>query len=150
MKIIPIIFVLIAFLVISCDSGRDQDGTIHVHKPKQDYSSYVPIELSPDKTKITSAPGGGGPPLRLVQGYFLGSTMGINTAYLSLTHEEYNSHDPLLSVDGLYKYILEPDPFLEYYVSEDIKLRNEDGIDTVFINDLIRESKLTEYFNQLK
>jgi|GEM_PF-3016834 len=47
-------------------------------------------------------------------------------------------------------YIMEPDPFLEYCVSEDIELRNQDGIDTVLINDLIRESKITEYFTQLK
>jgi hypothetical protein len=105
MKIRPIIFILIALLVRSYDSGKDQDGTIHVHKPKRDYSSYVAVALSPDKTKITSAPGRGGPPVRLVQGYFLGSTMGINTAYLSLTREEYNHH-PLLGVDSLYKYIM--------------------------------------------
>ena len=150
MKTRPIISIIIVFLVLSCNKGRDQDGTIHVHKPKQDYSSYVPVALSQDKTKITSAPGRGGPPVRLVQGYFLGSTMGVNTAYLSLTREEYNSHDPLLGIDSLYKYIMEPDPFLEYYVSEDIELRNEDGIDTILINDLIRENKLTEYFAQLK
>lgn len=135
---------------MSCDKGRIQDNTIHVYRPKQDYSIYVPIELSLDKTKITSAPGRCEPPLKLINGFFLGSTMGVNTAYLSLTIEEYNSHDPLLGVDSLYKYIMEIDPFFEYYISENNELRNEDGIDTVFINDLIREDKLTEFFTRLK
>jgi len=135
---------------MSCDTGSEQDNTVHVHKPKQDYSSYVPIELSLDKTTITSAPGKVNSPIKLVQGFFMGNTMGVNTAYLSLTIEEYNNYDPLLGVDSLYKYIMETDPFLEYYLSEDSDLRNADGIDTLLINDLIREDKLIEYFTQLK
>jgi len=76
--------------------------------------------------------------------------MGINTAYLSLSIEEYNSYDPILGVDSLYNYIMEKDPFLEYYISEDNELRNEDGIDTAFINYLIMENNLAMYFTQLK
>ncbi len=145
-----VLSVLVTFLVMSCGKGLDQDKTIHVHKPKQDYSSHVPIELSLDKATITSAPGKVDPPIKLVQGFFMGNTMGVNTAYLSLTIEEYNNHVPLLPIDSLYKYIIETDPFLEYYISEDSDLRNADGIDTLLINDLIREDKLTEYFTRLK
>lgn len=137
-------------LVISCDKGFDQDKTIHVHKPKQDYSSYVPVEFSQDQKTITSAPGRIDSPIKLVQGFFMGNTMGQNTAYLSITIEEYNSHDPLLPIDSLYKYILETDPFLEYYISEDNDLRNDFGVDTLLINNLIRESNLTKYFTRLK
>jgi len=145
-----IIPILATFFIISCDKGNEQDKTIHVHKPKQDYSIYVPVELSSDKSTILSAPGRCEPPLSLVEGFFLGNTMGVNTAYLSLSIEEYNSHDPLLGVDSLYQYIMETDPFLEYYICEECNLFSEDGVDTAFINNLIREDVLTEYFTQLK
>lgn len=150
MKTISIIYILLTLIVVSCDYGNVQDLTIHVYKTKQDFSSFVPVQLSPDGLVITSAPGKCVPPRKLAQGYFLGNTMGINTAYLSLSIEEHNSHDPLLGVDSLYKYIMEKDPFLEYYISEDNELRNEDGIDTAFINNLIMNKNLTMYFTQLK
>ena len=152
MKIGVVVSILVSFLVISCNSGEDQDRTIHVYKPKNDYSSYVPVQLSQDKKTITSIPGRLDPdgPQKLIEGFFLGNTMGVNTGYLSLTIEEYNSYDPLLGIDSLYKYLMDVDPFLEYYISENIALRNEYGIDTVFINELIREDRLTDYYTRLK
>jgi len=150
MKTLSLICILVIGIVGACDSGNVEDLTIHVYKTKQDYSSLVPVQLSPDGKLITSAPGKCAPLRKLAQGYFLGNTMGINTAYLSLSIEEYNSYDPILGVDSLYKYIMEKDPFLEYYISEDNELRNEDGIDTAFINYLIMENNLAMYFTQLK
>lgn len=150
MEIKKIVLGFCVVFIISCDFGLEVDRSVHVYKTKGDYSLYVPIELSSDKSRITSAPGRCGPPQNLVNGYFLGNTMGVNTAYLSLTIEEYNSYEPLLGVDSLYKYIMEDDPFLEYYRGDIGSVSNDHGIDTTFINTLILEDRLTEYFEKVK
>jgi hypothetical protein len=151
-SIVLVLSFLSPLLISNCDRAMEQDYTIQLYKPKSDYSSYVPIELSADKKVITSLTGAKEPcSMQLDKGYFINGTMGVNTAYLSLTFEEYS---PQMGIDSFYKYVMEVDPFIEYYTSEDISLRNfeeeSNGIDTALINGLIREDRITDYFVRLK
>ncbi len=145
-------------LFCSCEKVKEKDTTIQIYKFESgmDYSNYVPVELTIDKTKITSNPSEVNSrwPVKLVSGYYLNGSMGVNSGYLSLTVEEYNSYDILPGVDSLFKLLVEKDPYLEYYQrNDDGTFRDENGaygIDTTFINDLIRQEKLEEYFDRLK
>jgi len=126
---------------------------IDVYKTKSDYSEYVPVELSGDRTQITSAPGFMDErPAKLIYGYYLGGTMGLYTGYLSMTIEEYNNNEYPPSLDTISKLIMEKDPFIEYYESKKSSalIDENTGIDTFFINQLIMEDRLEEYFVRLK
>ncbi len=159
MKRFIIISILAVFNIFcSCEKVKDRDTTIQIYKfmNEKDYSNNVPVELSTDKTKITSSPGGLNYrwPVILDSGYYLNGSMGVNSGYLSLTIEEYNSYDIKPGVDSLYILIVERDPYLEYYERDDdgtfMNGSGASGIDTAFINDLIRTDKLEKYFERLK
>jgi hypothetical protein len=152
-----IIIVLSAFnLFCSCEKVKDKDTLIQIYKFKTiDYSNNVPVELSDDKDKITSAPGNiTRVPVKLSDNYYLNGSMGVNTGYLSLTIEEHNNLEIKPGIDSLYNLLIEKDPYLEYYYRhDDGTFRNENGvygIDTAMINDLIRTDKLENYFDRLK
>jgi hypothetical protein len=157
-RFIIIILVGIFNLFCSCEKVKNEDTTIQIYKfdTASDYSNNVPVELSLDKNKITSNPSELNTrwPIRLVSGYYLNGSMGVNSGYLSLTIEEYNSYDIIPGVDSLFKLLVEKDPYLEYYQrNDDGTFRDENGvygIDTAFINDLIRTDKLENYFDRLK
>jgi len=157
-KFIVIVLLGSSTLFYSCEKAKDEDTTIQIYKFKvgQDYSNNVPVELSVDKTKITSNSSELNErwPVKLISGYYLNGSMGVNTGYLSLSIEEYNSNDIVPSVDSLNKLLIETDPYLEYYERiDDGTFSYENGafgIDTAMINDLIRTDKLEDYFDKLK
>ena len=79
-----------------------------IYKTKGDYSRYVPVELTDDKTRISSFPdvkdvyldGKLAMPTALTGGYLLDNRgIGPNVAFLSITYEEYSriEEDPDLS-----------------------------------------------------
>jgi len=153
-KILIFIFILSAF---SCETGKVRDTTIWIYKTKKDYSKNVPVRLSPDKTKIMAVPGNLNPrwPVLLIDSFYLGGSMGPNTGYVSLSIEDYNKLKIKPSNDSLYKLLIDKDPFIEFYQrnDDDGMFHNENGawgIDTAFINDLIRKDQLEEYFVRLK
>lgn len=143
-------------LFYSCEKVKDEDTVIQIYKFKTiDYSNNVPVELSDDKNKITSAPGNiTRMPIKLTDNYYLNGSMGVNTGYLSLTIEEHNAFEIKPGVDSLYNLLIEKDPYIEYYYRHDVgTFRNENGvyaIDTAMINVLIRTDKLENYFDRLK
>lgn len=157
-RFIVIILLGSSALFYSCEKAKDVDTTIQIYKFNvgQDYSNNVPVELSVDKTKITSNSSELNErwPVKLISGYYMNGSMGVNSGYLSLTVEEYNSYDIIPSVDSLFKLLVEKDPYLEYYQrNDDGTFNNENGafgIDTAMINDLIRTDKLENYFERLK
>lgn len=153
-----IISILSVFtLFCSCQKVKVSDTLIQIYKFKSiDYSNNAPVELSMDKTKITSHSSELNIrwPIKLDSGYYLNGSMDVNSGYLSYTIEEYNSLEPLPGVDVLYSKLIESDPYLEYYQrNDDGTFSNENGangIDTVMINGLIRTGKLENYFERLK
>lgn len=148
---------LVMLILYSCESGKVEDTSIMIYKMKYDYSKNVPVELSTDKSRITSAPGYINEiwPIKLTGGYYLNGSMGPNTGYTSLLINEYNKMEVKIGIDSLYKLIIDTDPFLEFYQrnDEDNTFHNDEGvngIDTALLNKLIREEKLTLYFTRLK
>ncbi len=157
-RLIILLLAGILNIFCSCEKVKVDDSIIQVYKFKEgkDYSNNVPVELSLDKSKITSNSSCLSSiwPMKLDSGYFLNGSMGVNSGYLSLTREEYNAYDIMPGVHSLYKLLIEADPYLEYYeFSDDGTFSSENGafgIDTLKINDLIRTQKLENYFERLK
>ncbi len=153
------LFFLVFVLMQSFSCRKKNDVPIWVYKTKHDYSKLVSVELSKDKSKIVAFPGPNDLnekwPVKLINGYFLNGTFGQNSGYLSLSIEEYNTHAVALSPDSLYKLLIDKDPFECFYerYDNDNLFRDEYvpcGIDTTFINNLIKNGELDVYFNKLK
>jgi hypothetical protein len=149
--------VIILIMTISCckDVGFETDDTIAVYKMKSEYSEYYPIQLSEDKSHITGSPGPideTSRPISLAQGYFMGNNCGVRTAYCSITIEEYNENRYSIGPDSLYNLIMDDDPYTEYYIGNNIYPLRKDhiGIDTAFINSLIIDIRLEDYFDRIK
>ncbi|HTX87790.1 MAG TPA: hypothetical protein VMC08_02285 [Bacteroidales bacterium] len=119
-----------------------------VYKTKKDYSKYVPVGLSEDKSRITSFPGvldlkRDGKftyPTPLVSGYLLDNRgIGPDVAFLEITYEEYNSSDQSPQASDLFGKLLEKDPLLEMYRCGNVG----DYTDIVGqLNEIIRSGKL--------
>jgi hypothetical protein len=154
--LITIIYIM---LVCSCGRNDSRDMSICVYKTKNDYSKNVYVELTADKMKITSAPGPNDLnfrwPVKLVNGYFLNGTFGPNTAYLSLTREDYIHYEIFPGTDSLFKLLIDEEPYIVFYLRNDDNnmFRDENGafgVDTVRINELIRNNELEQFFDRLK
>jgi hypothetical protein len=97
---------------------------IIIYKTKLDYSQNVAVTLSDDKSKIISYPHPADVfyknklayPIKLDNEYLL-DNLGINTnsAYLSLTLKEYSEYKETLSLEDMYKIIIDKNPLTEYY-----------------------------------
>lgn len=142
----------------SCEKVKVEDSTIQVYKfdSIMDYSEYAPVELASDKAKITSSSSylNYRWPVKLSLGFYLNGSMGVNSGYISLSKEEYNTLEIIPSRDSLYNLLITKEPYQEYYQrNDDGTFRNENGIygiDTAKINRLIRTGKLGDYFEKLK
>jgi len=125
--------------------------SVIIYKTKADYSKNVPLTLSDDKSKILNYPGvkdvyykgALAYPTHLVKGYLLDNRgVNINTAFLSLTYEEYSKLNTTPAPDDLYKMIIDKEPFKEMY-----NLGNRYGFkdEVNEINELIEHHKLKEF-----
>lgn len=135
------IYILIVLLVQSCSSKNNGDKKtvdaentitmdytagppITIYKTKRDYSQFVAVSLSDDKSRIISYPhpsdvfykGKLAYPTNLDKGYLL-DNLGINknVAYLSLTIEQYSKYKEVPSLEALYDIIIDKKPLTEYY-----------------------------------
>lgn len=149
--------IIILFLFNTCEKVMTVDKTIWVYQTKGDYDTNVPVALSYDKTKINSIPGNINTrwPVALANNYVLNGSMGVNTGYLSITIEDWIHMDITPSVDTLFKYLIDADPFISFYQREDKNNlfwteNGAYGIDTAHINLLIRNNQLEKYFKRLK
>lgn len=95
-----------------------------VYKTKADYSKYVPVTLSADKSQIVAYPiakdlyynGKLAKPTQLNDGYWL-DNRGINpnSAFLDITYEDYLKNDDIMPLTEMYKHVIDKDPFTEIY-----------------------------------
>ncbi len=113
---------------------------ITIYMTKADYSNLVPIGLSSDKGSVVSYPApsdlrrGNGytTPIPLAQGYWFDRRgVGLNTAFTSLTYEEYAALEVAPKPDELLKMLVDSDPFIElihcdrsYFDVVDVKTLN--------------------------
>lgn len=95
-----------------------------IYKTRADYTSYVPVSLSGDKTRITSYPdasdirkqGTAVYPQPLCGGFFLDNRgIGPDVAFLSITYDVYQAQTKTPSADDLFQQLLDKDPLLEMY-----------------------------------
>lgn len=129
--------ILICSLVISCSSTQktgdiksDQKVNLPgpkviIYQTKKDYSKLVPVNLSADRKSIESYPGIGDVyfedklayPTRLNDEFWLDNRgINANTAFISMTYEEYSKLPETPNQDELMKMITDNDPFVVMYI----------------------------------
>jgi S-methylmethionine-dependent homocysteine/selenocysteine methylase len=95
-----------------------------IYKTKQDYFQNVPVVLNEDKTSVVSFPAisdlmrnNAFTYPTLLENEFLLDNRGIakNTAFITLTYEEYSRLEKTPTVDEILKLILDNDPFVVLY-----------------------------------
>ena len=153
---ISIFFGLILVVLISINGRIQPDRSVGrpspqaiVYKTKADYSKYVPVTLSDDKSKIVSYPapqdvftaGKLAIPTELPHGFWLDNRgIGPNSCFIKITYEEYSKMASSPSPDELYKLIIDKDPFTEMY---DLGARNK--FKDTDIKEIVKKHKLKEY-----
>ena len=146
--------------MVSCKTKQQATGTTQatntgtptvVYKTKADYSQFVPVTLSADKSQIVAYPIAKdlyynsklAKPIQLKNGYWL-DNRGINpnSAFLDITYEEYLKNDDIMPLAELYKHITNKDPFTEIYnLGDRSRFKNE--VDE--INDIITKGGLKKF-----
>lgn len=95
-----------------------------LYKMKKDYSQYVPVMLSNDRTMIVNYPAiedvglnGNYPlPTLLKNGYYLDNRgIGSNVAFTKYNYQEYSKLVATPSVKDLLTSIIDKDPIIEMY-----------------------------------
>ena len=126
-----------------------------IYKTRKDYSKNVPVTLSEDKSKIVSYPapqdlffkGVLAYPTPLAKGYLLDNRgVSLNTAFLSLTYEQYSKLAVAPTTDDLYKLIVDKEPITQMY-NLGSRYKYKDIVKEV--DSLIQHHKLKE-FEKLK
>jgi hypothetical protein len=122
--------VMVCIALLSCKTQQAGAGNTRtsepaiVYKTKADYSKYVPVTLSADKTQIVAYPapkdvyynGKLAYPTALEDGYWLDNRgIGPNTAFLRVTYDEYSKWPQVPKLSELYLLIIDKDPFTEIY-----------------------------------
>ena len=149
-----IFFGLILVVLISINGrvqpavGRPSPQAV-VYKTKADYSHYVSVTLSDDKSRIVSYPapqdvftaGKLAVPTALPHGFWLDNRgIGPNSCFIKITYEEYSKMPQAPSPDELYKLIIDKAPFTEMY---DLGPRSK--FTDAEIHTIVKKHKLKEY-----
>jgi hypothetical protein len=128
----PLVLFIICLVCSACSkkvspqkSQADMPGPkCIIYKTKSDYSHFVPVGLSPDKSKIVSYPdvkdiyfnGQLAYPTPLTDGYLLDNRgIGPDVAFLKLTYEEYSKLEAVPPAGELFNMILDKDPLTRMY-----------------------------------
>jgi len=162
--------VIMAF--ISCTSKEDTEPGLTIFKTKADYFNNVCIKLNEngsinlnpiygliyrdlDVSEITDSTYFG--LTRLNGGYVLAegaSYAEVNGTYLSMSIVDLVLFQKLNNVpqvpdDTLLKYVIDTDPYLEFYYDGNHP-RKYELTDTALINEIIRNGELEKYFVKVK
>lgn len=159
---ISVFILLLALMGAGCKPEALYPG-ISIYKTRGDYYDLVTIGMKGDKIFRTGYTTGNRfnytnndtvykRRARLINGYVL-DTESSNEydVFLSLTFKEYmrkETKNGYLPHDTLYKYIIDKDPYTEYY-----RENRSEGFsisDTAAINELIKKGELQKYFNREK
>jgi hypothetical protein len=126
MKLSVVLSVIILCKTYSIVSAQQPTSSalphVLVYKAKPQYRNLVPVQLSADKKSVVSYPdpadiktGSGYPiPVLLHKGYWLDKRgIGLNTAFLRLTYEEYSKLKSSPTAEALYNMIVDKYPISE-------------------------------------
>jgi len=123
-----------------------------IYKTREDYSQYVPVSMSEDKTEISSFPGIKDVyykgklayPAELHDGFLL-DNRGIdqNVAFLKITYEEYSQMSKLPSTEEMMELILDNDPITEMFnCGSRYQFKNlEEDLNSIIDNDQFNNCK---------
>ncbi len=162
-----VIFLLLLFIGAGCDwmYNSPVTGNVSLFKTKGDYRCLYTISMSGDEISAVNLWTRNKKLWNLdsdtiydrrqktVNGYVIGESERQTDVYLSLTHKEVvlkeiamNNPGHALPDDTLRKYILDEDPYLEFWrCTTTLELS-----DSVKINEIIRNGEIGKYFEQLK
>ena len=120
-----------------------------IYKTRSDYSKYIPVILSEDKTRIISYPdvkdvyfnGELSYPTPLEDGFLLDNRgIGPDAAFLDITYEQFSHMEKTPSADELFTRIIDKDPLLIMYQCGERKQYKEIESE---LNELIMSGKFT-------
>jgi len=141
---------------------------MHIFKFKEGKEyliDHVFVLLSKDRKSISGYPDHSVINLKaadIYKKYYLDApNYGLNTAYLSLTIEEFNRTWDTLQAETMDKLLIEKDPYEEYYYNEDGYLANHcpeclnkdttwSAIDTAKFHRLVDKGELEKYLKRVK
>jgi len=127
-----------------------------IYKTKKDYRQYVPVQLSSDRKTVASYPdpadiktGSGYPlPVLLHKGYLFDKRgVGLNTAYLKMTWQEYAALPSVPTRADLYNMITDKNPIKELY---DCGVRNPQKNSLQEINRVIDQRQLDKKYKKIR
>ena len=164
-KIFYLLFIVIAFSSISCHCTKKNTSTFEpkygrtsaaliIYKTKNDYTNLVPVTLNEEGTQIISYPAPQdifmgdklATPTKLKKEYLLDNRgVGINTAFLNYTYEEYSKMKTAPKLEIMFTKIIDKHPFTEYYhcgMRSEVKGENFiDAVNTIIKNDELKKCK---------
>jgi len=165
LKISPFVL-LFALMVAGCKPVPTDPG-ISIYKTRGDYYELVTIGMKKDKifrssytSELYKFDYTGNDTVykmraRLIHGYILDrESSNEYDVFLGLTFKEYMRKETqygYLPNDSVYRYIIDKNPYTEYYREKISELSKGFSIlDTAAINELIRKGELQRYFNREK
>lgn len=104
-----------------------------IYKTKKDYNNLVPITLDASHTKVISYPAPSdlvnAKPTLLANGYLLDNRgIGVNSVFTGFTYDEYAALPQAPSIEELLASVVDFDPFVEIYVTNDAR-SSTNGVD---------------------
>ncbi|WP_222165270.1 hypothetical protein [Edaphocola aurantiacus] len=132
----------------------DASPAVVIYKTKKDYSRFVAVTLSADKSKITSypAPSDISPemsvPVALADGYWLDRRgIGEHVAFLKMTYAAYAQLSSPPSKEQLWSQIQDKDPIVSMYNCGAAYSYTDKEKQ---INEVIKSGKVKTLFKQIK
>lgn len=153
---------IICFLgLIGCERfeiGTSDAGPMTIYKMRQDYTDFLPISLTEDKSKVSSYPSpkdldNGNKSILLADDYKT-SLIWLDYVYTDIKLSDWDRiwdsiHDNNIQTSQfLYEHIIDFDPFVEFYI--DYERIVEYNPDTIFLNTVIKNGELIKYFERVK
>ena len=154
--------IIVLVFIYSCEpKGPILGPSYHVYKFRDgnDYTKFVQVTMNDKKTRIISFPVNGMEYFQVgywdfYKGYYLGGAYNPNTVILNILVEDYDSIFKTLSEYSFEGYILDLNPYEEFYYDDDRYLRNECleclySYDTSKFHYLVDEQTLGLYLNKV-
>lgn len=171
-----ILLFIILFVSCSILETEDQKPGIALYKTKGDYFDLVTIGMKGDKIYMMPRYWNHGlnsiskgmeiidmdtiytRRYKLPQGYVLDAEGGLKVVFLNMTFKEYLNREiinaekelgVIIPEDTLRKYILDRDPYLEFY-RNNTDVKRFELSDSLEIREIILDGEINKYFDRLK
>ena len=153
---------IVIFLgLIGCERfeiGTKDPGPMIIYKTRQNYTDFLSISLTPDKSKVSSYPGptdidNNDKPIVLADDYQT-SLIWLDYVYTDIRLDDWGRIWDSIHANNiqtslfLYDHIIDVDPFVEFYV--DYERIVDYNPDTIFLNTIIKNKELIKYFERVK